>query len=193
MGGEEGKQNVGHELRNLSVTLLQGDGFIFTAWAIALGTSGKSLLYLMLLMWNGDLGCTNTAEAIVAALGVNSRRMSLLCSQYGGNALEATPQLEQHSQSSLACFSCRYFWINFGFMWIIQLLFFLSHLKFVLCYLVFLQLNSFFHLRYAFPTKLFYPDIRIITAFTYLCCCCCRLNFFRLFKHTLWSTEMLRK
>lgn len=82
----------------------------------------------------------------------------LLCSQHGGTGLEVTPQLQQHSQSRLACFSCRYFWINFGLMWAIQLFFF------VLCYLVFLQLSSLFLLRCVFPAKLFYPDIRNYTA-----------------------------
>lgn len=80
-------------------------------------------------------GCTTASvKAIMAAVGTsrNSRRMSLLCSQCGGTGLEVTPQLEQHSQSSLTCFSCRYFWINFGFMWTVQLFFFNSQLKFVL-------------------------------------------------------------
>lgn len=163
MGGEEGKQDVGHELRNSSVTLLQDDGFVFTAWATSLGPSGRSL---MILMWSGDLGVQRASgKAFMAAGGtrMSSRRISLLCSRCGGTGLE------QHSQSSLACISSRYLIINFGFMWLIQLSFFDSQLKFVLRYLVFLQLSSLFLLRCVFPTKLFYPDIRNYHSIPHLC------------------------
>lgn len=89
----------------------------------------------------------------------------LLCSQDGGSGLEVTRQLEQHSQSSLACFSSTYLWINFGFIWIIHLCFFDSQLKFVLCYLVFLQLGSLFLWRCVFPIELFYLTWGITTAY----------------------------
>lgn len=163
---------MGHELRNLSVALLQDDGFVFTAWAVPLGTSGTSLLYLVLLMWiNNWLYKQPQLKPLWLMLvaGQTVGGCHLLCSQDGGSGLEVTPQLEQYSQSGLTCFSCRYFWINFGFMWIIQLFFFDTQLKFVLCYLMFLQLSSLFLLRWVFPTKLFYPDIRNYHSIPHLC------------------------
>lgn len=156
---------MGHELRNSSVTLLQADGFIFTAWATALGSSGRSLLYLMLLIWNGDLGGQLKPLWLLLGPVGTVGGCHLLCSQDGGSGLEVTRQLEQHSQSSLACFSSTYLWINFGFIWIIHLCFFDSQLKFVLCYLVFLQLGSLFLWRCVFPIELFYLTWGITTAY----------------------------